>query len=300
MTLIEQIAPGAVGPGLTSAAVFTAAALLARHKGAGRLREMGAALAVAAGFGVGFAVVLGWPSLPPARSADAWSWVAWFALAGWLLGSVEVIPGFKPLVRLLVRVGASFAAARLLVAPLAALSDETRLHLALGGAAAILLLWTVIAEAARRTEDEPGRIALPLLVTAGTGAALLAFQAGSFSLGQTMGSLSAALGSALALGLLLRTPAASAATAPVVALVLGGLLLGAYTTLNYGDSVHLPLSSALLVVFGALAGILAPGILPERAGSVARLAVGALVPLLAVAAAWWIAAANAPAPNPYG
>lgn len=299
MTLIEQIAPGALGPGLTSAAVFTTAALLARHKGAGPLREMGTALAVAAGFAVGFAVVLGWPHLPPEAKDDAWAWVAWFAVGGWLVGWLERLPRVMHLLRLVVRTGVSALAAWLLVRPLAAFPDDVKLRLVLGGAAVMVILWSVAAETARRSV-EPGRVVLPFLVAAGTGAAVLAFQSGSLSLGQTMGNLSAALGAALALALLFRIPAASPGTAPVIALVFGGLLLGAYTTLNYGDSIHFPLASALLISLGAVLGVLLPGVVPVRAGSFARLVVGALIPLLAVAAAAAVAHAGAPAPNPYG
>ena len=298
MTLIEQAAPGALGPGLTSAAVFSAAVLLARHKGAGRLLEMGTALAVAAGFGVGFAVVLGWPHLPPEAKDDAWVWVAWFAVAGWMLGWIEAVPRVPQLVRLLVRVGVSLLAAWLLVRPLAAFSEAEKLRVVLGGGLATSLLWTVAAETARRTQ-EVGRVALPLLVATGAGAAVLAFQAGSLSLGQTLGSLSAALGAALAVALLVRRPAAPPATAPAVALVFGGLLVGAYTTLNYGDSVHFPLASGLLLVAGAVLGMLAPALLPTTSRPLTRWLVGGLIPLVAVAAAAWIAHALAPAPNPY-
>ena len=61
-------------------------------------------------------------------------------------------------------------------------------------------------------------------------------------MGQVTGALSAALSASLALALVLRVRDTSLAApaAAVTALVFGGLLLSAYTYLNYGEEVFVP------------------------------------------------------------
>jgi hypothetical protein len=310
LTLIEQVAPGAVWPGIASAVVFFVAVLLGRLTRRVWLRDAVAALAVAAGFAAGFVVVLErWPSLPLAPGTDAFYWVAWFAVGGWIAGLAELpgrVPGTVSIARALLRVGVSLGAAWLLVQPLVphALSTSRAWLVAAASALVMAGLWTVAAREAR-AEETPGRVALPFVVAVGAAAAVLALLAGSLSMGQVTGALSASLGSAFALAFLLKVPATSRATAPVVALVFGGLLLAAYAYLNYGDSIYFPWLSALLLAAGPVAGIYLPRGLAGKLPGIGKhplvetVLLGAIPPLVAAALAAWIAYANAPPPNPY-
>lgn len=301
MTLLEQVAPGAIGPGVASAVVFAGAWLAGRRDRRPFVRDAMRALAVVAGFAVGFVVVNeAWPALPLSSGTDATYWLAWFAVGGWLLGLLELVARVPGPVRILLRAAISMGAAWLLTEPLVPHTLEASAAWGQAAAAAVgmTLLWSVAAGEVR-AEESPGRVALPFTIIAGTTAAILAFLSGSLSLGQTTGGLSAAVGAAFGLGWLLKTPATSRATAPILALVLGGLLLAAYGFLNDGDSIYFPWTSAALLVAGAVGGVYLPRLALKTESRWATLALGALPPLVFSAAAAWLAHVGAPPPNPY-
>jgi len=296
--LLKQIAPGAVGPGLVAGAVTLVAWLLQRATRGRRVLERGTTLAVAAGFGTGFAVVLSWPALPLGPGADAWTWVAWFAPAALLLGWFESAVRLPLLVRLAIRLAASAGASWLVLAPHALMEDGER-HLLLAVAAVgMTLLWTVLDLA--REGEPPERAALSPIVAVGATAAVFAFVSGSLSMGQVTGGLAAALTAPLALALLPGLRGVTAPTAPVVALVFGGLLLGAYAYLNYGDVVYFPALSALLLAAAAASGTLLTRMLGSGASRILGALLAALPAVLLSALAAWLAHAGAPPPNPYG
>lgn len=299
MTILEQMAPGALGPGLTSAAVFAAAWFVARRTDRPGLARLGALLAAAAGFAVGFHVVLRWPELPLAPSADGWYWVAWFAPAGVLLGALELAGHVPFLVRLFLRLAASAGAAWLVLAPKVGQEASEKGVILAVAAVGISLLWTVLARA--RPDEPPEWSALPSALAAGLAAAVLAFFAGSLSMGQVTGALSAALSAPLALAVVLKLRGTSiaAASAAVTALVFGGLLLSAHTYLNYGSEVYVPASVPLLLLAGAVLGVLLPRILAPTANRLLGSLLAVLPPLVLSGFAAWIAHAHAPPPNPY-
>ena len=300
MTILEQMAPGALGPGLTSAAICAVAWILARRLKRPLLLRLGILLAVAAGFAVGFVVILRWPELPLAAGTDAWTWVAWFAPAGLLVGAGE--PGWRlPLgVRLAVRLLVSAGAAWLVLSPKVGLGGSERGWILAVSALGTTLLWTTLGSA--REDEPPEWSALPAALSAGLTAAVLAFFAGSLAMGQVTGALSAALTAPLALAVLFRLRGVSVAapSAAVVSLVFGGLLLGAYAYLNYAGEVFVPASVPLLLLAGAILGALLPRLLAPTAHRLLGTLLAALPPLVLSAIAAWIAHAHAPPPNPYG
>lgn len=298
MQVLEQVAPGAVGAGLVSGAIFLVAFLLGRKPDRAPWRERGTALAVAGGFATGFAVVLTWPALPLGPGADAWTWVAWFAPAALLLGWLESAAHLPLPARLAIRLAAGAGAAWLVLAPHALLSAGERFALLAIAAVATALLWTALDRA--RREGPPERAALPVIVAVGATAAVLAFVSGSVSMGQVTGSLSAAFAAPLVLALVLRAPDVTAPAAPVVALVLGNLLLGAYAYLNYGDVVNFPAASALLLIASAASGALLSRALRPHVSRIASALLATLPAVLLAALAAWLAQAAAPPPSPWG
>ena len=300
MTLLEQMAPGALGPGLTSLGVFAVAWFLARRFERPRLLRYGVLLGVAAGFAVGFTVILRWPELPLAAGTDAWYWVAWLAPAALLLGGVELAWRAPLAVRLGLRLLAAAGAAWLLVSPKVGQSASEKGLIIAVSAVGMALLWTTLSRA--RQDEPPEWGALPVALAAGLSAAVLAFFSGSLAMGQVTGALSAALTAPVALAVVfrLRGESLAAPSAAVASLVFGGLLLSAYAYLNYGSEVFFPASVPLLLLAGAILGTLLPRLLAPTAHRVVGVLLATLPPLILSVIAAWIAHAHAPPPNPYG
>lgn len=169
-------------------------------------------------------------------------------------------------------------------------------------AVSITLLWTTLSAVRVRKEEPPEWSALPAALAAGLAAAVLAFFAGSLSMGQVTGALSSALMAPIALAVLLRLKRTSlaAASAAVTSLVFGGLLLSAYTYLNYGSETYVPASVPLLLLAGAILGTLLPRLLAPTSNRLLGALLASIPPLVLSAVAAWIAYAHAPPPNPYG
>ena len=300
MTILEQMAPGALAPGLTAAAVFALAWFLARRLDRPILIPLGALLAAAAGFAVGFVVILRWPALPLAPGTDAWYWVAWLAPAAALLGGVEIVWRAPLVGRLVLRLLASAGAAWLILSPKVGQDGSEKGWIIAVSAVGMTLLWTTLGSA--RKDEPPEWSALPAAVAAGLAAAVLAFLSGSLAMGQVTGALSAALTAPLALAVLFKLRGESVAmpTAAVASLVLGGLLLSAYAYLNYGSEVFVPASVPLLLLAGAILGALLPRLLAPTANRLLGTLLATLPPLVLSVIAAWIAHAHQPPPNPYG
>lgn len=300
MTLLEQMAPGALGPGLTSAAIFAAAWFLSRRLDRPLLLRLGALLAVAAGFAVGFAVILRWPELPLAAGTDAWYWVAWLAPAAFVLGGIELSWRLPLVVRLVLRLAATAGAAWLILSPKVGQDGTEKGMIIAVSAVGMTLLWTMLGGS--RKDEPPEWSALPVTMAAGLGAAVLAFFSGSLAMGQVTGALSAALTAPVALAVVFRLRGASVAApcAAAAALLLGGLLLSAYAYLNYGSEVYFPASIPLLLLAGAVLGTWLPRLLAPTANRLLGVLLATLPPLILSVIAAWIAHAHAPPPNPYG
>lgn len=297
MTLLQQMAPGALGPGFASAAVFAVAWLLSRRPGREWMLDRGILLAVTTGFSVGFLVILRWPSLPLAPGTDGWYWVAWFAPAALLVGWGESSVRLAELVKLVLRLAVSTGAAWLLVQPIHAWTPGERWRVVAVAAAGTTLLWTVVARS--RRDQPPEASILASIVTAGATAAVLAFVSGSLWMGQVTGALGAALSGLLALAVLLERRSIAAPTAPATALLLGGVLLSAYAYLNYSDVVNFPPASALLLLGGAVVGTVLPRLVPPGGNRLVGVLLAVAPPLLLSALAAWVAHAGLPPPNPY-
>ena len=300
MSPLDVLLKSGLVPGAAAALVLLLAAFVARRSGRSRLREAGAGLAVFVAFAVGMAWVEGWPSLPLADGANAWTWVAWIGAAGLLVGWLGVAVRLPSAVALFLRAALALGAAWAIVAALVPHSLEgSALVLQLAVAAlGTAMLWQAAAWASS-PDLEKDTAALPLLIAAGGLATTLLIVSGAAIMGQVAGALAAGLGATYVLAFVLGRPALGGAGAAVAVPVLGALWLSAYAYLNWEGALNFPFLSALLPAAGALLGMVLPRVLGARRSRALRIASHVLPPLLGAALGLWIASTNAPLPTMY-
>jgi hypothetical protein len=249
---------------LAAAAVF-AVILLA---GGSRWAAPGAALALAAGAGLGnwYRPALPWTSEQPEwrwlpvlngqltlpapvwkSEGPVWHWLLWMGLAALLVGLLTRVPYVPAVVRWLVRAAAAGLAAWLLVPE--DLREETAWYVA-AFAAVVFVEWALLEYLGESTPG--GVIPLGLALTFFAGAAVL-IHAGTARFTDVATFLSASL---FGIAVAARQRADAGAVAPGVAVLLPGLLLmGQNTTFS-----KVPLTSFVLVALAPLA--LLPTLLP--------------------------------------
>jgi len=217
-----------------------------------RARDVCLAVGVAVAFGASLRAFDVRPDLPLKVSEDAWWWVVWFAAAGAVLGIVETLVRAPLALRVVLRAGAGFGAAWLLLKPLVphALAADLHLEEAAVAGVATAVLWSVLADETPR----PSRLSLvlPLAVALPAAAAILAVYGHAIVFAQALGALVVCVGTTAALALpRAGAPLLPASVAPVVALVFVGMLTAAIGYLNFGDTVSFPRASAVLLVASA-------------------------------------------------
>jgi hypothetical protein len=276
--------------------VLLPGALVAVAAGLGRLlfpRAEGARDAVlAAGLATGFALALASigvrPDLPLATSDPAWSWVAWFAAAGALLGAGEILSPRSRAVARALRALLGAAAAWLILTPLVphAMAPGARVAAVAVGALLGAGLWTVLLDASRR--GARAALAGPVLLALFATSVVLLLYGRSAVMAQATGALLSGVGVAVAVRL--RSPGAllPVSVAPVVSLVLVGLCVAAWGYLNHASSTRFPIETGVLLVASAATPVLRK----------TSLALGAAV-LLAAAAAGLAWLREVPAPSPW-
>ncbi|HVG94561.1 MAG TPA: hypothetical protein VND21_08945 [Planctomycetota bacterium] len=273
-------------PGVLVAAAAGLGRLFFPRAEAAREALLGAGLAT--GFALALASIGVRPDLPLATSDPAWSWVAWFAAAGALLGAAEILSPRSRGVALTVRALLGAAAAWLILTPLVphAMASGVRIAGVVGGALLVAGLWTVLLDASRRG----GRAALagPVLISLFATSVVLLLYGRSAVMAQAPGALLSGVGVAVALRL--RSPGAllPMTVAPVVSLVLVGLCVGGWGYLNHASSTRFPIETGVLLVASAAAPVLRK----------TSLALSAAV-LLSAAAAGLAWLREVPAPTPW-
>jgi|GEM_PF-3024367 len=275
MDPVQALLIGVLAPAFAAIALV----LLLRRPWAARpaAAPWATALALAASYGVAFALILGWPQLPPVDMTHATPWLIIFAVG------VSILPLEAGRARTIATAVLGLLNGSILVAPLAGRVFDAPmvvLHVALV-AATFTALQTGIERALRDVDARGGTLAVTTLVAGAAAATLLSDIA---SLAQIMGGLAAGLGALFALGLWRPPLARVAQAAPVVATIVGGTLWGAVLYASGRYEVVLLIAATPLILW-ALRPTLAR---PTRA--LTKLAVPALVALLPVGAAAAIAA----------
>jgi len=265
---------GVVAPSVAAAALIL---LLRRPWGAANAAPWVAGLALAVAYGVAFALILGWPSLPPVDMTHATPWLAIPAVG------VAILPLCAAKGRTLATAALGLLNAAMLLGPLAGRSfDAPQLVLhALLIAASFAALQTGLERATAKLDPRAGALAALTLVSGAAAATLLSDIA---SLAQVTGGLAAGIGALFALGLWRPELARVTQAAPVVATIVGSTLWGGVLYANGRYEVTLLLAVTPLVLW-ALRSTLAR---PRRL--LVRLAVPALVALIPVGAAAGLAA----------
>lgn len=241
-------------PGAVCAGAALLGALLGRRWP--RARHAVLALGLATGFTVALYAYGVRPRLPLAVSDDAWQWVAWLApasaLAGIALAGLRLPAVVAFLVRALLCAGAAWLLLRALV-PHALAQGDALLRAGIGGAAAAIL-WTISERGARAER----RIALPAVwLVALTGVAGVLLEYGrSAVMAQAAGALATCVGATATFAWRSKGPLLPPTAAPVLAVVLVGLLVAAHGYLNYGSAVKIPVETAALLAASAACAIL--------------------------------------------
>lgn len=236
-------------PGAICAAAALLGASLARRRP--RARQAILALGLAVGFTAALHAYGVRPRFPLAVSDDAWQWVAWLAPAGALAGIGLSFVRLPSAAAFLVRATLAAVGAWLLLRPLVPHALErgpALLRSAVAGIAVALL--SGLSERAARAER---RVALPVAwLVALTGVAGVLLQYGSSAvMAQAAGALATCVGATATFAWRSKGPLLPPQAAPVLALVLVGLLVAAHGYLNYGDRVKVPLETVGLLVASA-------------------------------------------------
>ncbi|TNF28648.1 MAG: hypothetical protein EP329_17460 [Deltaproteobacteria bacterium] len=274
---MDPVQAGLIGVVAPSVAATALILLLRRPWGSANAAPWATGLALAVAYGVAFALILGWPSLPPIDMTHATPWLV-IPAVGIAFLPLRVAKG-----RALATAALGLLNAAMLLGPLAGRSfDATELVLhALLIAASFAALQTGIERATAELDPRAGVLAALTLVSGAAAAILLSDIA---SLAQVTGGLAAGLGALFALGLWRPELARVTHAAPVIATVVGGTLWGAVLYANGRYEVAVLLAITPLVLW-ALRSTLAR---PRRL--LARLAVPALIALVPVGAAAGLAA----------
>ena len=221
MDPVQALLIGVLAPGAAAAALVLV--LRRRTGGADLAPPWAAALALATAYALAFALILGWPSLPPVDVTQLSPWLGLFA------APIALVP--RTTRRGLVASGAlslalGAAAGALLVSPLTgrALGDLDAALLIAAIAASFALFDLSLARALGPLDPRGGAATVATLAGATAAAILLSDTA---SLGQTTGALAAAAGALLTLGLWRPGLADLRAATPVLAAVLASNLWSA-------------------------------------------------------------------------
>ena len=200
---------GVLAPGAVALLVVVVLALVAK-KPAATWRELEApkwaGLALAVGFGLGFAFTLGWPALPPVDVTQVAPWVALFAAP---LGFVAGVP------RAVATAGLGVGLGLFLAAPLYD-GAELVAHAALIGAT-VVALERGLALLVPDHNARGGALATLVFVS---GAAAIILMSDTASLAITTGALAAGLGALVTASFVVPGLAKLERAAPVVAVVL--------------------------------------------------------------------------------
>lgn len=260
---------GVVAPGAAAAALIL---LLRRPWAATAAAPWAAGGALALAYAVAFALILGWPALPPIDMTHATPWLVVPAVG------VAILPLRATRGRILATAVLGLLNASILVAPLAGrVLDAPQMVLHAGlVVATFVALQTGLERVSSALDPRAGALATLTLVA---GAAVAILFSDVASLAQVTGGLAAGLGALFVLGLWRPELARVTHAAPIVATVVGGTLWGAVLYAN-GRYEVVGLIAATPLVLWALGPTLAR---PRRL--LARLAVPALVALLPVGAA---------------
>lgn len=206
MLLIGVIAPGALALGVVALVLFTQA----RFRGVS-LREQAArpspatGAALAAGYGLAFALILGWPALLPVDVTQVGPWLALAAVPlGFLAGRRRAV-----------------AVTALGLAVGLFLAGPAHAGVALAGHAALVALTfgvldVGLARVVQRTDSRGGAVAIVVFLSGAAAALMLSDTA---SLAQTVGGLAAATGALMVAGFLGRGLADLRHATPVLAAV---------------------------------------------------------------------------------
>jgi MFS family permease len=267
--LLDLALYGGLVPGAAAAALLWLACRAAWPDRAAA-GHWGAAAALATGFVVGYALT----DVPSWRPSASWHWPPYLAVAAACLVFLEVISRLPTVVRAAMEMAFTGVAAWLSAPEL----RETATFIWLLRAAlaiAMLLTWWSLAAWARR---QPGVGFFALLTVIALVGAVVVTLAGSLRLGQPVGFLAAGI-AGIGLGawwLNERTP--SQGVAPVLAILLAGMMCNGYFHRGYDD---FPMASFILVGVApmalALTG-LAVQRLPSQIGRAGLLLVSALAP----------------------
>ena len=227
--LVEQLFLGVAVPGGVSAALLL---VLLRPWQPPASPEDGAgaapfpvAVAIAAGFASGFAVLFGLPPLPP---PETFLWLFWIAAVSAVPGEAALLTKDSAAARWIVRVVLSgfvvWASVRFkLTSDQWTAGGAVPWFLGLGGG--LLILWSGIDAVAKR---RPGATVPLVFLVTGTGTSLVLLLTGSAKLAQTAGILCACLGAAWVLGLWRSSFTMARGGSAVAVLILAALWMNAY------------------------------------------------------------------------
>lgn len=235
MDPIQVALTGVLAPAVLAGVVLVVAALFFRRTGAG-LKDLEAprwaGIALAAGFGLGFALTLDWPALPPVDVTQVGPWAAVFAAPlGFLSGRWR---------------GAATGALGLGLGLFLAAPTQTGGELVATG---LLVAGVAVAiERGLALIGDEGRAGVLVGLVFVSGVAAVVLLSDTASLAVTTGGLAAGLGAALTMSLIAPGLGAVSRAAPVIALVATTHLFG--STLYAGGSLGpvLVLAVAPLVV----------------------------------------------------
>ena len=234
-------------------------------------------IALAAAYGVGFTLLLGWPALPPLDVTHATPWLAVIAAA------IAALPARAGAVRGAAVGALGLLTGALLVSPLLGHGLSTAsaaLHIFLVGAT-FALFDRGLERAVTGLEPRSGTLAVTTL-TAGVATVVLFSDVAS--LAQVTGGLAAALGALFAVGLWRPAAADISRATPVIATILASTLWSAVLYAN-GRYEVVALLAATPLVLWRLRPILAN---PRRA--ILTLAIPTAIALLPIGAAAGLAA----------
>jgi hypothetical protein len=223
--------------------------------------------ALACGFLAAYALLGAAPWQPTA----SWHWLVWLAVVGGAAGGLEGSGRLSKAALWVVRLVIAAAAAWLLTPALPELQTARPAWVA-GLAAAVVLLWSVLAELGRR-QSGPW---LPFLLVLVHGAAALVLEGAGFgTLAQLAGVLAAVLAACAVICWFVPGRSAVVGTAPGVAVVLTGTLANGWFY-NSGD---VPWISFILVLAAPLS-LLVRHVRPVRDASPRRQALVQLIAAL--------------------
>ena len=205
-----------------------------------------------------FALGLG-PNFPLMPSEDGWLWIVWIAAAGAIVGVFETFVRAPSVVKTLVRVALAFGVVKLLFDPVMPYGFGSyysdRFHIPIVAVAlATIGLWIVLADPGTRASRVSSVV--PILVALPATAGILVAYGHSFKLGMASGALGIAVGATAVLSWPRKTSSLlPAAMAAVIAPVFVGILASAYLYLNYGETIAIPFTVALLLFASAACSV---------------------------------------------